>query len=117
MATTPTFNELLGRMLSNCTEYVSGSLRTFIDTLSVVAPRNPLYTLNVKNAQVIENGEVCDGYVIVVTDVLVGDPSDAQEILDNAIMKRFVAIDESGRAVAFVKYDEPASPFYSGVIN
>jgi hypothetical protein len=117
MTTIPTFNELLERLLSDCTEYVSGALRTFIDTLSVVAPKSPLYTLNVKNAQVIENGETHDGYVIVVTDVPVGDPNNAQEVLDNAIMKRFIAIDETGRAIAFIKYDEPTSPFYSGVIN
>ena len=88
MSTVPTFNELLERMLGNCTDYVNGALRTFIDTLAVVAPRNPLYTLNVKNAQIIENGKTHDGYVIVVTDIPVNDPNNTQEILDSAIMKR-----------------------------
>lgn len=114
----PDFNTVVNRILTNTTNYVSGALRTFIDTLSVVAPSNALYILKVKDAKLTENGEKCDGYVIVVTTSLVDNEHDMQGIMDRAIMKRFIAIDESGCAYAFVKYDETSTAtLYSGSIN
>lgn len=102
----PTFNEITEKLLANSNEYVRGALGAFLDTTAALAPTKTFCTVMFKDVTDYTDGKKYEGYVIVLVDEVPSDPTDIEAIMDEALMKRFVGLDESGKAVVFLKLDE-----------